>query len=714
MTDLKVNVEIFAVDQNKLPKLTVYTPEIRGGDRSTVGGKLSYRLRRKFPGHWVWTSGRIVTDQPRSEDEIKELINLLWKEDSKTYQSLIKLRLEQNDHLPPQVYTDFVARGLLEDLRPAMQQALQADARSIDKARIERVYDVRGWVVDGEPAVSLSISSRMIYKDDLRTYAATLNDPDELVGLWVADKTSTLKGEIKAISGTLAENRERLLAITQREEMQQIIQKGDDAEPVVQVYAGGAHPYDYAASALRIVLRTADLKRFGISGQKALKLMRLEPGVRVEMLKKISKLAQDSGLIQTGFISSQSPKLFRIPNDLLNPVRLKLGGGQVVTYNERRLLYDLQSYGIYRRAQAFQNNAPIRVGLLNGIGNTPYQQFLDTVQRDLGALKFSMQIVGTVQVNPGQRADLEHAVQALMKNDIHLLLALLPDERDEDDDQWGAYHHLKFQTVGQGLPSQVVYRSTLDKQYAVANIIMGMLGKTGNIPFILADNLPFADLVVGIDIARERRERLGGSINATAIARIYFGDGQFVRYVIHDAPLEGETIPTRVLQTLFPAPEFKDKRVVIQRDGYFRGDEKNALKEWGKQIGAQFLLLELIKSGAPRLYAWQQQGQGSAATLVAQQAPKGSAFKISSTEALLVSSLPPFREATPLPLHLRAEPPFTIDQAIDSVLALTYLHYGSLRPPRLPVTIHYSDRIAYMALRGIKPKNLEGDVPFWL
>lgn len=324
MTDRTVNVEIFAVDQSKLPRLTAYRPEIRGGDRSTVGGKLSYRLRRKFPGHWVWSSGRVVTDQPRSGDEIKELISLLWKEDPITYQSLIALRLEQNNHLPPQVYADFVARGLLEDLRPAMQQALQADTRSLDKARIERVYDVRGWVVDGAPAVSLSISSRMIYKDDLRTYAATLTDPDELVGLWVADKTSTLKGEIKAISGTLAKNRERLLAITQREEMQQIIQQGADTELVVQVYAGGAHPYDYAASALRIVLRMADLKRFGISGQQALKLMRLEPSVRVEMLKKIGKLAKDRGLIQTGFISSKSPKLFRIPNDMLHPVRLKL------------------------------------------------------------------------------------------------------------------------------------------------------------------------------------------------------------------------------------------------------------------------------------------------------------------------------------------------------------------------------------------------------
>jgi hypothetical protein len=56
----------------------------------------------------------------------------------------------------------------------------------------------------------------------------------------------------------------------------------------------------------------------------------------------------------------------------------------------------------------------------------------------------------------------------------------------------------------------------------------------------------------GVDIARDKKKRLAGSINATAIARIYLSDGEFLQYVIHDAPLEGETIPTSVLQALFP------------------------------------------------------------------------------------------------------------------------------------------------------------------
>lgn len=156
---------------------------------------------------------------------------------------------------------------------------------------------------------------------------------------------------------------------------------------------------------------------------------------------------------------------------------------------------------------------------------------------------------------------------------------------------------------------------------------MGVLSKIGNIPFILGGSLDYADLVVGIDIARQRKERLPGSVSATAIARIYFGNGEFLRYVISDSPLEGETIPEQTLQSLFPINEFKGKRVIIHRDGYFRGGEKQVLSSWGQQIGAEFHLVEVIKTGTPRIYA-------SRAGNV-QQPPKASAFKLNDTEAFV-------------------------------------------------------------------------------
>src|ERR671931_690549 len=92
-------------------------------------------------------------------------------------------------------------------------------------------------------------------------------------------------------------------------------------------------------------------------------------------------------------------------------------------------------------------------------------------------------------------------------------------------------------------------------------------------------------------------------MNATAITRIYFSNGEFLRYVIHDAQLEGETIPGNVIQRLFPLDDFQGKRVVVHRDGFFRGDEKNALKHWAQSIRAEFHLVEVIKTGTPRIYA---------------------------------------------------------------------------------------------------------------
>jgi len=44
---------------------------------------------------------------------------------------------------------------------------------------------------------------------------------------------------------------------------------------------------------------------------------------------------------------------------------------------------------------------------------------------------------------------------------------------------------------------------------------------------------------------------------------------------------------------------------------------------------------------------------------------------------------------------------------------MTLLHWGSIKPPRLPVTTHYADKIGQFLLEGII-SDLEGYIPFWL
>jgi len=705
MNNTTLLVDVFPIRVECVPRLVAYKLDISGGDLSTIGGKLSYRLRRKFGKHWVWTSAHILTDALEEQDEIKELLESLWKNERETYGSLVDIRPDENWSISAQAKADFVARGLFEDLRPQIQKVLSSQSVILDKVQIERTYETRGWVIDDQPSISISVSSRLVYRDDLWSYINNVSTRSDLEGLWVADKTSTMKGVIIGVSGVVSEYRKRLLAITKREEMRKIIESASDNETVVRVLAG-RNEYEYVASALRIIVRTEHFKRFGVSAQDVLKVLRIEPNKRAHIVQQISKIGKENHLIEDAYSSKRAPRCFMNSRDIGFDPYLRFGENQERQYDEKKVLQYLREFGLYRRS----NNSNISIGIVSLLSR-PIAEFEERLFQELKRLGFEAEIVDRETLTPAAtRADLERAIGQLNTRNPHILLAFFPntsfDVMEEDEDDADVYHHFKSLTIGQGIPSQVVYESTMNKSYALANIVLGILGKTGSIPFILANKIEYADLIVGIDIARVRKERLAGSINATAIARIYFSDGQFIKYVIHDAPLEGETIPDSILQSLFPSGEFSGKKVVIHRDGYFRGDEKQALRKWASKIGAEFFLVEIIKTGSPRLYAV------SSGKIL--QPDKGSVFKISDTEAILVSSLPPFANATPQPLHIRTETPFTIDKAIHSILCLTLLHYGSLRPPRLPVTIHYSDKIAYLALRGIKPKNLEGEIPFWL
>ncbi len=185
--------------------------------------------------------------------------------------------------------------------------------------------------------------------------------------------------------------------------------------------------------------------------------------------------------------------------------------------------------------------------------------------------------------------------------------------------------------------------------------------------------------------------------------RIYNNNGELIRFGLYDYTLEGETIPERVLKGIFNKGEFKNKRVIIHRDGPFRGDEKEVLIKIAESLEAEFYFVEIIKNNVPRMYDKLEEKM---------RPSKGSAFKLDNTQALLISSSS--KLGTPRPLLIRTDEKLDIKKAIHSVLSMTLLHWGSLISPRLPVTIYYSDKIANMALNGIKPGKSEGNIPFWL
>ncbi len=699
-------VEVFPVETGSLPTLKAYAIDVKGDDTSTVGGKLAYRLRKALHGHWIWSKGRLLTDTSPVQRDIDKVVDDLWSEQPEAFKHLRKISPDSTWKPSAQTYADYVAMGLIGEHDQEIRKILDREVKNLGNVRVERLYESRGWVTGGSPSVSVSIFSRLVYNQDLKSYATSLSRPEQLIGLWVSAKTSRLKGEIIGVEGQLREHRERLLALSREPSSIEIIRKAPDDEVVVSVESG-RNQYEYVVSALGIVVRTADFQKFNVSPSNALRQVRIDPSQRNKLVSNICDMLRVRGIIGQSYNSNHDKNLFLSQDDVRFEPCLRFGNDKILPYEERDLFGALRTFGLYRKSPKFQSGKPIRLGFVNGLAGVTAKEYASALGKELTSLGFPSEYASETALKEFSRLEMERAIDTIEHAHPDIVVALLPDTlADDEEEDWGIYHQFKSLTVGRGLPSQFVYESTVTKKPAISNVVLGILGKTGNIPFILSQPLSYADMVVGIDIARARKRRLAGSLNATAIARIYFGSGEFLRYVIHDAPLEGESIPDNVLQRLFPVNEFEGKRVVIHRDGYFRGEEKTSLQRWAEKIKAEFYLVEIIKTGTPRLYG----RQGSQI----QQPSKGSAFKLSPTEAFLVSSPPPFPNATAQPLHVRTELPFTIEQAIHSILSLTLLHYGSLRAPRLPVTIHYSDKIAYLALRGIKPKTLEGNIPFWL
>jgi hypothetical protein len=707
-------VDVFPVDPQALPQLFAYSAKTISDDSASIGGKLAYRLRNKFGGNWIWCNNQLVSDVQVPETRLREHLRELWANEG-----LLKnvQHISARPSWIPSAWdqAEFAARGLLANYQSEIRRILDPKKMPFGKVRVDRDYNLRGWVVNNTPAISISVASNINHTQNLSQYASSLTNLQNLVGLTALVPTKEFKGEIVEVSGTVADKRDWLLSVSQDNMTRNLIQRAPDNEPTIKIETRTSK-YIYIASMLRPIVRMEDLQRFNVNPRQVSRVLRLDPEARYALVREIAGIGKKYNIITNSFDSSTSPQAFLTAKDVGFTAELKVGKGHIVRAGQR-VYWSLERYGLFNRATAFPDkDHPIRVGVINASpesSRNALRYFLGKLKTALEKLGFSLESVSVdgqrqQKIERLSRASLENAVNQLEPEQPDLLLALFPGDsgqEQQDDDGDSMYHVLKSHTIRRNIPSQVVYEDTFTDDYAMDNIALGILAKTRNIPFVLAQPLPYADIVVGIDIARRKKQKLSGSVNATAIARIYFNDGQFLRYVIHDAPLDGETIPPSVLRSLFPLKEFQGKRVVVHRDGLFRGEEKPALKNWAKQIGAEFHLVEVVKSGAPRLY---QQASG------VDKPDKGGAFKLGDTEAFLVSSPPPFKSSTPRPLQIRTEPTFPIERAIHSVLSLTLLHYGSVREPRLPVTIHYSDKIAELSLLGIKPKDLEGDTPFWL
>lgn len=709
------------------------SPEVE----TEIGNRLSWRFSQKFPDviviwqdKFFWALAKPKQEMPSQEkwrEKLTEICEELKKDLGDRSYSIQWVRQPQ---VTPSILAQLAVR-VLKITRPFSSPVVSSENQVEVKREVDfwaETIEIKGQF---QPALTVTVHSSFIYRGDLAKFYENhpyrQNHEQLLIGLKVRDIERNSSATITRIVGIIAEHRQKLIEDATGAISKQALSEAPDEQPVVAVQFGkDKKQFFYAMAALRPCVTAETAKRFEVDYGKLLSTTKIPYAERKDILILYKQKAEQA-LAAYGFQlglsinSREYPELFWQPQVKLSETRLVFGNN--VTGVQGQILSGLSRGGVYRRHDDFSDRSrPIRIASLK-LCNLPVGSFLKEVEQRLKRYDFESILPDenkkavSVENLPGveARAKVEETVDQLMEMHPDIVLTFLPtSDRHTDDTQEGSlYSWVYSRLLRRGIASQVIYEDTLRNvkaNYLLNQVIPGVLAKLGNLPFVLAEPLEIADYFIGLDISRGSKKKGLGTMNACASVRLYGKQGEFIRYRLEDALIEGEEIPQRILESFLPAAQLRSKTVLIYRDGRFCGDEVQHLKQRAKAIGSVFILVECYKSGIPRLYNWKEQ--------VIKAPTLGLALRLSSREAILVTTeLKSENMGLPLPLRLKIHEEghqVSLESLVDTTLKLTLLHHGSLNEPRLPIPLFGSDRMAYRRLQGIYPGSLEGDRQFWL
>lgn len=296
----------------------------------------------------------------------------------------------------------------------------------------------------------------------------------------------------------------------------------------------------------------------------------------------------------------------------------------------------------------------------------------------------------------GDITDYKRAALKLQKVEgIDIVIALVPDGMDDDD---GPYNPFKTIWAKANIPSQMISMKTASlflneakdrntSKYYLHNIVLGILGKTGGIPWIVKNMPGNVDCFVGLDVATVAR-----GIHYPACSVVFDKYGKLLGFYKPTTPQQGEKITKKILQDIFDQvifsyeEEYGDapKHVVIHRDGFSNEDDS-----WYEQyFGAkdiEYSIIEVRKNNHTKLMLLEDN--------VVMNPTMGYCI-YNNDKGYLVTTDLGNKKGSPNPLLIEKKcGNLSMPNILTQILYLSQLHVGSTHKLRLPITTGYADKI---------------------
>ncbi|MFZ8832807.1 MAG: Piwi domain-containing protein, partial [Candidatus Caldipriscus sp.] len=689
-----VKVDIFFLKTDSITNLYAYEIELtpmseekKREEMNKILNALPYYLRR-WRGHWARDGNFIISDVEVDDEELKNILRELKenKKLNKKFKFLKEIRRVQDWKPEASSYAAFVAMGLSKDeevekeIKQKLEELEGNDFRKPykkEKIEVRRNWKIIDRVIDGKPAIGILIDSeivsRITLKDFLREKGISVEDfiNKEPYKEWkVKDKETNLVGRVISVIGTMKEKRNELVELVNKStkpSRKKRYERIPDDEEVVVVETENENQYDYPISELLISINSGNIEYFVDEETKknVFKDLKIEPKKRMKMVDAVVQPLKDRGWVEGERISDKEyPHIFVKPEPkkrYFPPIRI--GGGKIVD-REKHIYDQIRSNGIY---EIVNKDLKIAFSVFSETKDYDYlNKFIKTLEKEIKALGFN---IYPVYVNFQKPEDIKEEIEKIKETGAYILVAFIEDDNSESS----IYNEIKRYSLKKPiLQTQVITFKTLRKilkeekytEYILGNIVLGILAKGGNKPFIFAEHILGIDAIVGLDVTRRKKKKGQGTINYAAGVRIYQSNGELLKYKLTTSQLESETIPGNILDNLLG--DLKGKKVVIHRDGRFPQDEIKVLKEMEKNLKTKFYLVEVRKSGAPRIYSEK----------------KGTWVKINENEAYLLTTSR--TQGTPIPIIVRLPEiyeDFSIEDAVISITSMTLLHWGSIKPP---------------------------------
>ncbi|MEF9991775.1 MAG: Piwi domain-containing protein, partial [Romboutsia sp.] len=262
------------------------------------------------------------------------------------------------------------------------------------------------------------------------------------------------------------------------------------------------------------------------------------------------------------------------------------------------------------------------------------------------------------------------------------------------------------------IPTQFIELSTLEKYFSsnseslkqaiILNILLGVYGKSGIQPWVLQKSLN-ADCFIGLDVSRENR------LNTVGIVQVVGRDGKILKSKLLTLPQNGEKINIETIKDIFHEANSSYKKmygkspkhIVFHRDGISR-EEIEVLKETANNLCIKFDYVEITKNVKRRIATLTSQDKG--------WYTQSGAYYSKNNKAYIITTNPFESLGMAQPIRInKVYGDQSIENIVEDIYKLSFMHIGSVLKARLPVTTHYADLSSTYGNRELIPSNIDSN-----